>query len=107
MGEPKFGSTVPPFQLVQSARSPPVSPIAHEFHPTRKCLRGGLLLTKSRAALCAARVAARAVVAIAIGVKWGVSDPLFAAPDFAPGAARTGSLTPQIHVTVVRKNRAL
>jgi len=38
--------------------------------------------------------------------KWGVSDPHLSPPDFAPGAAQGGSLTPQVDVAFVRENRA-
>jgi hypothetical protein len=60
-----------------------------------------------RAALCAARVAVSAAVSSSGGCIWGVSDPHFAAPFFAPRLLRRGSLTPQMLVIVVRQNRAV
>jgi hypothetical protein len=38
--------------------------------------------------------------------QWGVSDPHSAAPFFAPRPVRRGSLTPRLHVAVVRRNCA-
>ena len=32
-----------------------------------------------------------------------MSDPHLSPPDFAPGAAQGGSLTPQVHVAFVRR----
>jgi hypothetical protein len=37
----------------------------------------------------------------------GVSDPHLAALFFAPRPARRGSLTPHMHVTIVRRDRAV
>lgn len=59
-----------------------------------------------RAASCAARVLVRAAVDVTVGDKRGVSDPHLAAPFFAPGPTLTGSLTPHLHVSVVRRNNA-
>jgi len=70
-------------------------------------LRGGLIVTKTRAAICAARAAVRVAVAAEQTDNPGVSDPHFAAPFFAQGAAPRGSLTPHLRVAVVRSNRAL
>ena len=47
-----------------------------------------------------------AAVAAEQSGQWGVSDPHLAAPFFAPRLARRGSLTPHMHVTFVRRNRA-
>lgn len=60
-----------------------------------------------RAAFYAARVSVAAGVDAGVGDNEGVSDPHLAAPFFAPRPARWGSLTPHMHVTVVRQNRAL
>jgi hypothetical protein len=57
------------------------------------------------AALFAARVAVGAAVRSGDGVIWGVSDPLCHPPMSVPGPTR-GSLTPQMHVFIVRRNRA-
>ena len=57
------------------------------------------------AALCAAGVAVRAAVAAEQSGSWGVSDPHLAAPFFAPRPARRGSLTPHMHVTIVRREQ--
>jgi hypothetical protein len=48
----------------------------------------------------------RAAVAARQRDNRGVSDPDFAAPFFAPRPVRRGSLTPRMHVAVVRRNRA-
>jgi hypothetical protein len=56
------------------------------------------------AALYAARVQTRAVVAVVQGGKWGVSDPHFADPFFAPRRVRRGSLTPHLHASFVQSN---
>ena len=63
--------------------------------------------TVNRAALFAARVAVSAPVSRSVGGIWGVSDPLCHPPDTAPCFSSRGSLTPQMHVAVVRQNRAL
>ena len=63
--------------------------------------------TVNRAALFAARVAVGAVVGSSDGGIWGVSDPLCHPPIMVPGRVfGGGSLTPQMHVAVVRRNRA-
>ena len=59
-----------------------------------------------RAALCAARVAVSAAVSSSERDIWGVSDPLCHPPIAVPGLDPWGSLTPQMHVAVVRQNRA-
>lgn len=41
------------------------------------------------------------------GAEWGVSDPHLAAPFFAPRAARRGSLTPHMQVTIIRRDGAM
>jgi hypothetical protein len=58
------------------------------------------------AALCAAGVAIRGAVAAEQSGDLGVSDPTFAAPEFAPGAALTGVAHAQMHVAAVRQNHA-
>jgi hypothetical protein len=63
-------------------------------------------ITVNRAALFAARVAVGAAVRSSAGVIWGVSDPLGHPPDRSR-ACWEGSLTPQMHVAIVRQNRAL
>ena len=60
--------------------------------------------TVNRAALFAARVAVGAAVRNGHGGIWGVSDPL-CHPPITPGTGFRGSLTPQMHVAVVRQNR--
>jgi hypothetical protein len=61
----------------------------------------------NRAALFAARVAVGAAVRSGDGGIWGVSDPLCHPPDPVPGPVGRESLTPQMHVAIVRQNRAL
>jgi len=63
--------------------------------------------TVNRAALFAARVAVGAAVSRSDGGIWGVSDPLCHPPITVPGWVFGGSLTPQMHVAVVRQKRAL
>ena len=60
-----------------------------------------------RAAFFAARVAVGAAAGSSDGGIWGVSDPLCHPPDTVPAPVGRGSLTPQMHVAVVRQNRAL
>ena len=59
-----------------------------------------------RAAFFAARVAVGAAVCSSDGGIWGVSDPLCHPPITVPCFSSRGSLTPQMHVAVVRQNRA-
>ena len=59
------------------------------------------------AAFCGAGFAVRAAVAAEQGAQWGVSDPHLAAPFFAPRAARRGSLTPHMQVTIIRRDSAM
>jgi hypothetical protein len=61
--------------------------------------------TVNRAALFAARVTVGAAVGSSDGGIRGVSDPLCHPPDSVPGPVGRGSLTPQMHVTFVRRNR--
>jgi hypothetical protein len=56
------------------------------------------------AALYAAGFAVRAAAAADQGHGRGVSDPHLAASIFAPPPARRGSLTPHMHVTIVRRD---
>jgi len=63
--------------------------------------------TVNLAAFFAARVAVGAAVRSGDGVIWGVSDPLCHPPITVPCFSLRGSLTPQMHVAVVRQNRAL
>ena len=51
-------------------------------------------------------VAVGAAVAAEQSGQWGVSDPHLAAPFFAPRPARRGSLTPHMHVTIIRRDGA-
>src|SRR5688572_7038493 len=62
--------------------------------------------TVNRAALFAARLAVGAVVGSSDGGIWGVSDPLCHPPNTVPGRVFGGSLTPQMHVGLVRQNLA-
>ena len=59
------------------------------------------------AALCAAGIGLRAAVAVEQRDNRGVSDPHLAAPFFAPRPARSGSLTPHVHVTIVRRDNTM
>jgi hypothetical protein len=59
------------------------------------------------AAFYAADVADRAAVAAERSGQWGVSDPHVAAPFFAPRPALRGSLTPHMHVTIIRRVGAM
>ena len=72
----------------------------------RKCLSMLHFAGCHRAALFAARVLVRAAVDVPVCDKRGVSDPHLAAPFFAPGPAPRGSLTPHLHVPVVRRHNA-
>ena len=58
------------------------------------------------AALCRRSRVGAAVAAEQSG-QWGVSDPHWAAPFFAPRPARKGSLTPHMHVAVIRRDGAM
>jgi hypothetical protein len=58
------------------------------------------------AAFCAAGVAVRGCRSRGER-QWGVSDPHLAAPFFAPRPALRGSLTPHMHVTIVRRDGAM
>ena len=60
-----------------------------------------------RAALFAARVAVGEVVGTSDGGIWGVSDPVCQPPVEVLRLKRRGSLTPQMHVTFVRRSRAV
>ncbi len=59
-----------------------------------------------RAAPCAARVPVGAAVSSSQRGIWGVSDPLCHPPITVPGRSLRGSLTPEVCVAVVRRNRA-
>ena len=80
----------------------------------RDCLRGSSgdvlcdqqLDQVNRAAPFAARVVVGAIVGSSDGGIWGVSDPLCHPPITVPGRVFGGSLTPQLHVTFVRRSRA-
>jgi hypothetical protein len=61
----------------------------------------------NRAALFAARRTVSAAVSSTDGDIRGVSDPVCHAPFFAPWSRWSGSLTPQMHITVVRQDRTL
>jgi hypothetical protein len=63
--------------------------------------------TVNWAALFAARVTVGAAVGSNGAGIWGVSDPLCHPPDPVPGPVGRESLTPQMHVAIVRQNRAL
>jgi len=59
---------------------------------------GGALCRRSRVG---------AAVAAEQSDQWGVSDPHLAAPFFAPRLALRGSLTPHMHVTIIRRDGAM
>src|SRR5688572_8442619 len=78
VGEPKFGSTVPPgrTQVAFDAAAPATMATRGWRH--RRSLAVCHFDERYRAALCAARGAATAAAATAVGGKWGVSAPHFA-----------------------------
>jgi hypothetical protein len=60
-----------------------------------------------RAALCAARVAVGAAVGNSAEDIWGVSDALCHPPITVPHFGNWGSLTPHMHVTIIRRDGAM
>jgi hypothetical protein len=105
VGEPKLGSTVP--RLIPGPFTKSKGRIARFTitHALSCCQSAASRLAP--AALCAAGLESGAAVAAEQSGEWGVSDPHFAAPFFAPRPALRGSLTPHVHVAFVRQNRAL
>jgi hypothetical protein len=87
--------------------------LINEPREERSCVSGEVAMffaisnftTVNRAALFADRVAVGAIVGSSDGGIWGVSDPLCHPPITVPRRV-SGSLTPQMHVPVVRRNRA-
>jgi hypothetical protein len=59
------------------------------------------------AALCAAPVSVNVAGSSRKGGIWGVSDPLCHPPIIAPRFSLWGSLTPQMRVAIVRRDRAM
>lgn len=105
MGEPKLGSTVPRltpglFAACKGPRCP--------LHDHGRCifLRVCGFPFAAGGALCR-RCRVGAAVAAEQSGQWGVSDPDLAAPFFAPRPARKGSLTPHMHVTIIRRDGAM
>ena len=105
MGEPKLWSTVPPCPTLARSQSPRrPSPCARQTRPmflpvsSLRSYAGGVLCRRFRSPRrCRSEQ----------GAEWGVSDPHLAAPFFAPRAARRGSLTPHMQVTIIRRDSAM
>ena len=105
-GEPKLGSTVPPIE--KPSRWTVTSVIAPTAkNADRPCsYQSANSGTTTGGALCR-RSRVGAAVAVEQSGEWGVSDPHLAAPFFAPRPARRGSLTPDVHVTFIRRDSAM
>jgi hypothetical protein len=96
-----------PFPVADPTARPPsarLARLAQENGRLCSCQSAASGLTP--AALCAAGIALRATVAVERQGKRGVSDPRLAAPFFARRPARRGSLTPHMHVTIIRRDSA-